>query len=89
MTTIEEPARILVVDDEPDLELLIRQRFRHKIRNNEVTFDFADVLSKTSTAKPTVLPVPCRVTQCGCTAVEKSRESVPAAGSLFLLRQKK
>ena len=37
----EAPARILVVDDEPDLELLIRQRFRHKIRNNEISFDFA------------------------------------------------
>ncbi len=37
----EGPARILVVDDEPDLELLIRQRFRHKIRNNEISFDFA------------------------------------------------
>ena len=39
---MEEPARILVVDDEPDLELLIRQRFRHKIRNNEFIFDFAN-----------------------------------------------
>ncbi len=38
---MEEPARILVVDDEPDLELLIRQRFRHKIKNNELVFDFA------------------------------------------------
>ena len=38
-------------------------------------------------SKPTVLPVPCRVTQCGCTAVEASRDSVPAAGSLFLLRR--
>lgn len=35
------PARILVVDDEPDLELLIKQRFRQKIKNNELTFDFA------------------------------------------------
>ncbi len=35
------PARILVVDDEPDLELLIRQRFRQKIKNNEYVFDFA------------------------------------------------
>ena len=35
------PAKILVVDDEPDLELLIRQRFRQKIKNNELTFDFA------------------------------------------------
>jgi signal transduction histidine kinase len=39
---MENPARILVVDDEPDLELLIRQRFRHKIRNNEVVFNFAN-----------------------------------------------
>ena len=39
---MEEPTRILVVDDEPDLELLIRQRFRHKIRNNEIDFDFAN-----------------------------------------------
>jgi signal transduction histidine kinase len=38
---MEEPAKILVVDDEPDLELLIRQRFRHKIKSNEVYFDFA------------------------------------------------
>ena len=37
----DAPARILVVDDEPDLELLIRQRFRHKIRANEIVFDFA------------------------------------------------
>ncbi|MBP7269017.1 MAG: response regulator [Bacteroidia bacterium] len=35
------PSRILVVDDEPDLELLIRQRFRHKIRNGEFMFEFA------------------------------------------------
>ena len=35
------PARILVVDDEPDLELLIKQRFRQKIKNNELIFDFA------------------------------------------------
>jgi len=43
-TTLEntvETARILVVDDEPDLELLIRQRFRQKIRSKEVEFDFA------------------------------------------------
>ncbi len=35
------PAKILVVDDEPDLELLIRQRFRHRIKNNELSFEFA------------------------------------------------
>lgn len=32
---------ILVVDDEPDLELLIRQRFRRKIRDGEYNFYFA------------------------------------------------
>jgi len=35
------PAKILVVDDEPDLEHLIRQRFRHRIKSNEINFDFA------------------------------------------------
>ncbi len=32
---------ILVVDDEPDLELLIRQRFRRKIRDGAYEFSFA------------------------------------------------
>jgi adenylate cyclase len=34
-------ARILVVDDEPDLEPLIRQKFRHQIRSGAVSFLFA------------------------------------------------
>jgi adenylate cyclase len=33
--------RILVVDDEPDLELLIRQKFRQQIREQKYEFDFA------------------------------------------------
>ena len=36
------PARILVVDDEPDLELLIVQRFRRQIREGELGFVFAE-----------------------------------------------
>jgi len=32
---------ILVVDDEPDLELLIKQRFRKRIRAGELRFEFA------------------------------------------------
>lgn len=36
--TPEMPSRILVVDDEPDLELLIRQKFRRKIRDKEFEF---------------------------------------------------
>ena len=35
-------ARILVVDDEPDLELLILQRFRRQISDGEFSFSFAD-----------------------------------------------
>ena len=31
----------MVVDDEPDVEALILQRFRHKIRNEAVSFLFA------------------------------------------------
>jgi CheY-like chemotaxis protein len=34
-------ARILVVDDEPDLEALILQKFRHQIRDGSVSFLFA------------------------------------------------
>lgn len=33
--------KILVVDDEPDLELLIRQKFRRQIHNQELQFSFA------------------------------------------------
>ncbi len=34
-------AKILVVDDEPDLELLLRQKFRRKVRRGELTLVFA------------------------------------------------
>lgn len=33
--------KILVVDDEQDVQLLFQQRFRREIRNNEFQFDFA------------------------------------------------
>jgi DNA-binding NtrC family response regulator len=35
------PAKILAVDDEADFELLIRQRFRRQIRDEEFEFRFA------------------------------------------------
>lgn len=35
------PAKILVVDDEPDLENLIRQKFRKEIRQKQLQFIFA------------------------------------------------
>jgi adenylate cyclase len=34
-------AQILVVDDEPDLEALILQKFRHQIRDGSVSFFLA------------------------------------------------
>jgi adenylate cyclase len=38
---LTSPAKILAVDDEPDFELLLRQRFRHQIREEEFAFRFA------------------------------------------------
>jgi len=38
---MDAPARILIVDDEPDLELLIRQKFRKEIRDGKYVFVFA------------------------------------------------
>jgi CheY-like chemotaxis protein len=34
-------AHILVVDDEPDVQALVLQKFRHKIRGGAITFLFA------------------------------------------------
>ena len=34
-------ATILVVDDEPDLELLVSHKFRRQVRNGEFSFLFA------------------------------------------------
>ena len=35
------PLKVLIVDDEPDLEVLIRQKFRRKIKEGEFEFIFA------------------------------------------------
>jgi CheY-like chemotaxis protein len=32
---------VLVVDDEPDVELLFRQQFRHDLRSGRFTMEFA------------------------------------------------
>ena len=37
----DPPIKILVVDDEVDLEALVLQKFRRRIRKNELVFDFA------------------------------------------------
>ena len=36
---------ILVVDDEPDVELLFRQQFRHDLKQGRFTMEFADSAS--------------------------------------------
>src|SRR5215469_15508159 len=41
MTLPETATKILAVDDEPDFELLLTQRFRRQIREGEFTFRFA------------------------------------------------
>jgi len=38
---VSEPAKILAVDDEPDFEMLIKQRFRLRIRKGDLAFRFA------------------------------------------------
>lgn len=38
---MKEPVKILAVDDEPDVELLIKQRFRQRIRAGDLSFRFA------------------------------------------------
>ncbi|MYI01959.1 MAG: fused response regulator/phosphatase, partial [Gammaproteobacteria bacterium] len=37
----ETTVKVLVVDDEEDLELLIKQKFRRRIRSGELEFMFA------------------------------------------------
>jgi CheY-like chemotaxis protein len=34
-------AKILVVDDEPDVEDLVRQKFRRQIKDGSIAFEFA------------------------------------------------
>src|SRR5262249_31118456 len=54
--------RILVVDDEPDLEALVLQKFRHQIRDEAVSFIFArdgvDALAKLKATGEIDLVVP-------------------------------
>ena len=38
---MSQPIRILVVDDEPDVESMFRQKFRKEIKSNKVNFRFA------------------------------------------------
>ena len=44
--------RVLVVDDEPDVEVLFRQQFRREVREGHYTIDFALSASLHSTSSP-------------------------------------
>ena len=56
-------AKILVVDDETDLEILIKQKFRKKIRANDYEFLFAVTLTSPGVVSgPRALP--SNVRQC-------------------------
>lgn len=37
----EKPTKVLIVDDEPDVEVLMKQRFRRQLRENKFEFFFA------------------------------------------------
>jgi phosphoserine phosphatase RsbU/P len=39
--SLQDTIKILVVDDEPDMEPMIRQKFRRQIRDNSLNFEFA------------------------------------------------
>jgi len=41
MTALRMPTRILVVDDEPDVEVLVTQKFRRQVKKGEMDFLFA------------------------------------------------
>jgi hypothetical protein len=43
---------VLVVDDEPDVEMLFRQQFRRDLRDNRFKMDFAKALSNGSAMPP-------------------------------------
>ena len=67
-----DPVKILSVDDEMDLELLLTQYFRRKIRKGEYEFFFDCLTRKTSASsfltltclKWTVLRCSPRLTRC-------------------------
>jgi hypothetical protein len=37
---------VLVVDDEPDVEMLFRQQFRHALRSGRFTMEFANLATR-------------------------------------------
>src|SRR3974390_1255531 len=85
------PYRILVVDDEPDLEILISQRFRKRVRTGELPFSFAangeEALTKLGSFSElvvVVLPVLKMPVMDGLTLLSRIREAHPLLRSVIV-----
>lgn len=84
-----KPTKILVVDDEPDLELLISQKFRKKVRNNEFDFTFAhngvDALTKLENNNVDIVLTDLNMPEMdGLTLISKLREQYPHTKSVII-----
>lgn len=84
-----EPTKILVVDDEPDLELLISQKFRKKIRNNDFSFTFAhngiDALDKLKDNEIDIVLTDLNMPEMdGLTLISKLKEQYPNTRSVII-----
>ena len=59
---------ILVVDDEPDVEMLFRQQFRHDLRDGRFTMDFAQsapaALQRITDAEDATIILICPTSTC-------------------------
>lgn len=80
---------ILVVDDEPDLELLISQKFRKKVRNNEFNFTFAhngvEALAKLADNNVDIVLTDLNMPEMdGLTLISKLREQYPNTKSVII-----
>ena len=73
---------ILIVDDEPDLELLIRQRFRRQIRAGAYHFAFArngqEALSCIATERPDLVLMDVEMPELGGLEALRRLRSDPA-----------
>lgn len=83
------PAKILVVDDEPDLELLISQKFRKNVRQNEFIFSFAyngrEALEKLQASDIDIVLTDINMPEMdGLTLVSKLREDYPTLRSVIV-----
>jgi sigma-B regulation protein RsbU (phosphoserine phosphatase) len=84
-----KPTNILVVDDEPDLELLISQKFRKKVRNNEFNFTFAhnglDALAKIKGSDVDIVLTDLNMPEMdGLTLITNLRELYPNTKSVII-----